>query len=260
MTLLLLAEGRGKTKAKDEERIYSEHFACVDCGLSFGELEPRNFTFNSPHGACRDCTGLGVKMEIDPELVIPNSSLSIAEGAVVPWARTATVSTWYMRLLEALARKHGFSLNTPVKDLTPEQLDLVLYGDKGQITLQYTGAGGSTNRWDTTFEGVITNLTRRYKETDSDYVKTEIEKYMAEIPCPACEGARLKPESLAVTVDDRNISQVTHAVHRRGAELGGPAAGPGHAAHGARADDRHADPQGDPRAARRSCTTSASTT
>ena len=193
----------------EEERTYSEHFACVDCGLSFGELEPRNFSFNSPHGACRECTGLGVKMELDPQLVIPNKNLSLAEGAVQPWARTSTVSTWYMRMLEALARKHRFSVHARVRELTEEQLNYVLYGDRGEITISYTGSGGHDNRWNTTFEGVIPNLSRRYKETDSDYIRTEIEKYMAENPCPACGGARLKPESLAVTVDERNISAVT---------------------------------------------------
>ena len=207
MVLLLMADA--KAKLKDEERMYSEHFACVFDGLSFGELEPRNFSFNSPHGACRECTGLGVKMELDPALVIPNRNLSIVEGAIVPWSRTATIGTWYMRLLNALARKHHFSLAVPVKEMTPEDLQLVLYGDKDKITIEYTSSVGGANRWDTTFEGVINNLTRRYKETDSDYIRTEIERYMAEIPCPACGGARLKPESLAVTVDGRNISQVT---------------------------------------------------
>src|SRR5437899_1501307 len=114
-----------------------------------------------------------------------------------------------MRMLEALARKHRFSIHAPIKELTPEQLNYVLYGDRGEITITYTGSGGHDNRWNTTFEGVIPNLSRRYKETDSDYIRTEIEKYMAENPCPACGGARLKPESLAVTVDERNISAVT---------------------------------------------------
>jgi excinuclease ABC subunit A len=206
MVQLLADEAKGQPA---DERTYSEHFACMDCGLSFGELEPRNFSFNSPHGACRECTGLGVKMELDSEMVIPNKNLSLAEGAVQPWARTSTVSTWYMRMLEALAKKHHFSIHEPVRELTPEQLNYVLYGDKGEITIQYTGSGGHANRWNTTFEGVIPNLSRRYKETDSDYIRTEIEKYMAENPCPACGGARLKPESLAVLVDRRNISEVT---------------------------------------------------
>jgi excinuclease ABC subunit A len=208
IVVVQLLPDKAKRRA-EEERTYSEHFACVDCGLSFGELEPRNFSFNSPHGACRECTGLGVKMELDPELVIPNKNLSLAEGAVQPWARTSTVSTWYMRMLEALARKHRFSIQAPIKELTTEQLDYVLYGDRGEITISYTGSGGHDNRWNTTFEGVIPNLSRRYNETDSDYIRTEIEKYMAENPCPACGGARLKPESLAVTVDERNISAVT---------------------------------------------------
>ena len=207
MTLLLMADAKAKTK--DQERVYSEHFACVYDGLSFGELEPRNFSFNSPHGACRECTGLGVKMELDPSLVIPNRTLSIQEGAIVPWSRAASTGTWYMRLLNALARKHKFRLDVPVMEMDEADLDLVLHGDEGNITLSYTSSGGHSNRWDTSFEGVIKNLTRRYKETDSDYVRTEIEKYMAEVPCAACGGARLKPESLAVTVDGRNISQVT---------------------------------------------------
>ena len=148
-------------------------------------------------------------MEIDPELVIPNKNLSLAEGAVQPWARTSTVSTWYMRMLDALARKHHFSVQAPVRDLTQEQLELVLYGDRGEITIHYTGSGGHDNKWNTSFEGVIPNLSRRYSETDSDYIRNEFEKYMAENPCPACGGARLKPESLAVLVDGRNISAVT---------------------------------------------------
>jgi excinuclease ABC subunit A len=207
--VLLLMEDK-KAKLKNEERTYSENFACPFDGYSFPELEPRNFSFNSPHGACKECTGLGVKMELDPSLVIPNRNLSIFEGAIVPWARAATVGTWYMRLLNALARKNGFSLSVPVKDMRPTDLNLVLYGDEDGITLEYTSSGGHANRWDTRFEGVINNLSRRYKETDSEYVRTEIERYMAEIPCPACHGARLKPESLAVTVNDLNISQVTH--------------------------------------------------
>jgi excinuclease ABC subunit A len=213
MNLLLSGAGaRGKSgkAAKDEERTYSEHFACNYDGLSFGELEPRNFSFNSPHGACRECTGLGVKMQIDPDMVIPNRSLSIAQGAIVPWSRTASVGTWYMRLMHAVARKHGFSLDVPVKEMKPEHLELVLHGDSSRVTLSYSGSSGREHRWDTSFEGVVNNLSRRHRETDSEYVRTEIEKYMAEVPCTACGGARLKPEALAVTVDGRNI----HAVSR----------------------------------------------
>jgi excinuclease ABC subunit A len=201
-------EGSGK-KAAAEERLYSEHFACAHCGLSFGEIEPRNFSFNSPHGACKACTGLGVKMEIDPDLVIPNRNLTLAEGAVQPWSRSSTVAAWYMRMLEAVARKNGFSVQVPVKELSEEQVRTILYGDGGSITMHYLGAGGHENKWDTTFEGVIPNLERRYRETDSDYVRQEIERFMAENPCPACNGARLKPESLAVTIDGTNIHRVS---------------------------------------------------
>jgi excinuclease ABC subunit A len=194
-----------------EERLYSEHFACVHCGVSLGEVAPRNFSFNSPHGACPDCTGLGVKMELDPDLVIPNKNLTIAEGAIQPWARASATSVWYQRLLEAVAEKHGFSAHVPIRKLTQEQLSVVLYGDRAgtMVTLRFTGHGGHVNRYDTTFEGVIPNLTRRYQETDSDYVRSEIERYMAANPCPTCRGARLRPESLAFTVAEKNIIEVT---------------------------------------------------
>jgi len=193
----------------EDERLYSEHFACADCGISLGEIAPRNFSFNSPHGACPDCTGLGVKMELDSSLIIPNKNLSLAEGAIQPWSRSAAEGTWRTRMLEALAKKHKFSLEVPVAQLSKKHLDLILYGDSAPVTLTFTSAGGHTNKWDTTFEGVVPNLERRYRETDSDYVRGEIERYMAANPCPACKGARLKPESRAVTVDDKNVTEVT---------------------------------------------------
>ena len=193
----------------EDERLYSEHFSCVHCGVSLGEIAPRSFSFNSPHGACSECTGLGVRMEIDTELVIPNRSLSLGEGAIQPWTRASATSTWYQRILEGLAKKHRFSLDVPVAKLAKKHLDLVLYGDPTPVTLTYTSNGGHRNQWDTTFEGVIPNLQRRYKETDSDYVRGEIERYMAANPCPGCGGARLKPESLAVTIDGRNVVEIT---------------------------------------------------
>ncbi len=193
----------------EDERLYSEHLACAHCGLSFGELAPRNFSFNSPHGACPDCTGLGMKMEIDPDLVIPNKNLSIAEGAIVPWSRASATSSWYMRILQAAARKHGFDLKTPVKELTKAQINTILYGDPKPVTVTYSGSGGHTNRWETRFEGVIANMARRYRETESDYVRNEFERYMAQVPCPTCHGSRLKPESLAVRVGGKNISETT---------------------------------------------------
>jgi len=205
-----VSAGNGRGAApKHEERLYSEHYACAFDGTNVGELAPRNFSFNSPHGACTVCTGLGVKMELDPALVIPNRDLSIEEGAIQPWSRAAATNTWYMRTLQAVGKKHGFKLDVPVSEMKQKHLDIVLYGDESPITLSYTASGGHTNKWDTTFEGVMNNLARRYKETDSDYIRSEIEKYMSAIPCNACKGARLKPETLAVTVADRNIVQVT---------------------------------------------------
>jgi len=200
---------RGERGVRREERLYSEHYACAFDGTNVGELAPRNFSFNSPHGACAECTGLGVKMELDAALVIPNREISIEEGAIAPWSRQAAVSTWYFRMVQALAKKHGFRLNVAVKEMKPKHLNLVLYGDEDRISISYQTSGGHTNRWDTPFEGVIPNLSRRYRETDSDYIRAEIEKYMSATPCKACKGARLKPESLAVTVADRSIVGVT---------------------------------------------------
>ncbi|MCI0849520.1 MAG: excinuclease ABC subunit UvrA, partial [Chloroflexi bacterium] len=192
-----------------EERLYSEHFACVDCSISLGEIAPRNFSFNSPHGACPTCTGLGVKRELDPDLVIPNRRLSINGGAIAPWSRASTTSTWRTRILEAVAEKHRFSLDVPISKLAKKHLDIVLYGDSKPVTVTFRGSGGHKNQWDTTYEGVVSNLQRRYSETDSDYVRGEIERYMASVPCPSCNGARLKPETLAVTIDEINIIDVT---------------------------------------------------
>ncbi len=186
--------------AEGEEHLFSEHFACVHCGISVGEIAPRSFSFNSPHGACPVCTGLGSKLEIDPDLVIPNKDLSITEGAILPWQRLSATSSWYYHILSKVARRQGFSLSTPVKKLSPEHLDLILYGKH---------RGGKGYHHEAGFEGVIPNLERRFRETESEYVRTEIEKYMTTKPCPSCHGSRLKPESLAVTVDDKSIVQVT---------------------------------------------------
>ncbi|MDP2934907.1 MAG: excinuclease ABC subunit UvrA [Dehalococcoidia bacterium] len=191
VALVALADG--------EEQLYSEHFACVHCGISIGEIAPRSFSFNSPHGACPTCTGLGTKLEIDPDLVIPNKGLSISEGAILPWQRLSATSSWYYHLLTKLARRHGFSLDTPVKKLSQEQLDLVFHGERR----------GGRSQTDSGFEGVITNLERRFRETESEFVRGELERYMSTKPCPTCNGKRLKPESLAVTVDGRNIAEVT---------------------------------------------------
>jgi len=194
-----------------QEQLFSEHFACADCGISLGELAPRNFSFNSPHGACPTCTGLGVKMELDPELVIGNRALSVNQGAIIPWAKSAATGAWFSRILEAVAKEYAFSLDTPLRDLEPGQIEVLLAGTQGKpVTVSYTNQYGRTHKYDTRFEGVLPNLQRRHKETDSEYMRGEIERYMTARPCPDCQGRRLKKETLAVTVAERNIAEVTH--------------------------------------------------
>jgi len=196
--------------ADGQELLFSEHFACVYCSLSLGEIAPRTFSFNSPHGACPACTGLGCKFEIDPNLVIPNKELSLAEGAIQPWSRNGTMSTWYNSILQSLAHRHGFSLSTPVKNLTEAQFHLILYGDDGEmIPTTYEDRYGRMRQYYTNFEGVIPHLERRYRETDSDAVRADIDRYMSSHPCLVCQGKRLKPESLAVTIVSKNIMDVT---------------------------------------------------
>ncbi len=191
------------------ERIFSEHFACPYDGTSIGEIEPRTFSFNSPHGACSRCTGLGVEMQIDPALVIPDRTKSIAQGALEAWTKSPTIPGWHLRQLLAVAEDQGFTLDTPIAELTEQQLNAVLYGTGDRvIPLRFTNQHGRTQVFDTRYEGVIPNLQRRYRETDSDYVRAEIEKYMAAIPCPACLGRRLRPEALSVLIDGRPISEV----------------------------------------------------
>ncbi len=187
-----------------EEMLFSEHFACVYCGLSFGEIAPRNFSFNNPHGACPVCTGLGYKQEIDPDLIIPNNDLSIAEGAIHPYRG----HTWYYYHLEQIARRYGFSLDTPVKNLSRENLDMVLYGENRQPRKK-TYRFGRRREFNTGMEGVIPRLERLYRDTSSDYSRMGIERYMVLRECPACGGKRLKPESLAVTIGTLNIMDVS---------------------------------------------------
>jgi len=196
--------------AGGEELLFSEHFACPYCNISLGEIAPRTFSFNSPHGACPACTGLGCNLRIDPDLVLPDKELSLGEGALQPWSRSGQLSTWHNSILEALAHHHGFSLDTPVKDLTEEQLNIILYGDGGEtVPAVYEDRYGHRRHYYTDFEGVISHLERRYRETESDSVKASIERYMSSTPCPVCRGKRLKPESLAVTVTGNNIMEVT---------------------------------------------------
>ncbi|HUX47963.1 MAG TPA: excinuclease ABC subunit UvrA [Dehalococcoidia bacterium] len=210
-TALKLGLGVVLVKVLDgEESLFSEHFACVYCGISLGEIAPRTFSFNSPYGACPACTGLGCKLEIDPNLVIPDKRLSLVEGAIQPWTRNGQVSTWYSSILQSLSRRHGFSLSSPVKELSEEIVHLILYGDGGEpVPATYEDRYGRMRQYYANFEGVIPYLERRYKETDSDSVRADIERYMSSNPCPACQGKRLKPESLAVTIVGKNIMDVT---------------------------------------------------
>ena len=198
-----------------KELTFSEAFACVYCGLSFEELAPRLFSFNSPYGACPACSGLGEKIEIDPWKVIPDRSKSIANGAVVPWSRNLgsgrypSMNPYYMQQLERVLRRCRAKATTPVEQLSEEVLDIVLYGTDREQTFEYTSRGGKTWEYRASFEGVVNNLQRRYSETSSEYVKEEIEKYMSASTCPSCNGARLKPEALAVTIGNRNIDDLT---------------------------------------------------
>src|SRR5680860_341349 len=209
---LRMSEGIAKVQIVDgDELTFSEKFACEDCGISIGEIEPRNFSFNSPHGACPECTGLGTKMEFDPDLVIPNRNLSLADGAVVPWMRSGFEnSSWYSALFKAVADHFDFSLDVPVRELPDEAVSAILHGSNGEnVTVQYASKRGRKRSYEIPFEGVIPNLRRRYAQTQSDYMREEIERYMTARPCPVCNGARLKPEILAVLVNSQSIVDLT---------------------------------------------------
>jgi len=210
-TALKLGSGVVLIKVLDgEELLFSEHFACVYCGISLGEIAPRTFSFNSPYGACPVCTGLGRKLEIDPNLVIPDKRLSLNEGAIQPWIRNGQLSTWTRSILQSLGHRHDFSLSTPIKDLSEEQLRIILYGDGGElIPATYEDRNGQLRQYYANFSGVIPYLERRHRETSSDYIREDIQRYMAASPCPACHGKRLKPESLAVTILSKDIMDVT---------------------------------------------------
>ncbi len=199
----------GEPVAPDTELHFSEHFACPECGISLGELEPRNFSFNSPYGACAECTGLGTKTEFDPDLIAPDRSLSIRQGALRPFVkRDGELTDWRLAMLKGVAKRLGFTIDTPLQNLSPEQFHALMYGTKGNVTVEFRNRWGRTRYIDTEFEGVINILKRRYEETESEYIKQELEQYMATRPCPACGGKRLKPESLAVTVGGKNIAEV----------------------------------------------------
>ncbi|MEA3459122.1 MAG: excinuclease ABC subunit UvrA, partial [Chloroflexota bacterium] len=195
--------------SRGEDLLFSEHFACPYCGISIGEIEPRTFSFNSPHGACPVCQGLGVRLEIDPDLVIPNKELTLSEGAIHAWDGSRRREGYYAQLLKAACEHFDIPMDVPVTQLTKKQLDILLYGNEEErISLSYRHRRGGWRHYETTFEGVIPNLKRRYEETGSDYIRGKIEGYMAHRPCPACKGARLKPEALAVTIAGKNIAKV----------------------------------------------------
>ena len=213
-TALKLGDGLVKVALEDgTEFLYSEHLACAYCGISLPEIEPRTFSFNSPHGACPACTGLGSLLEIDPDLVIPNKALSLSEGAIEPspfnLARNAEDDSYFGQLFEGVAEHFGFTMETPIEELTSEQVRGLLYGSGDEvIRLRYRNRYGHFREYETTYEGVIPNLQRRYKESSSDYMRAQIESFMSTRPCPTCGGKRLRPESLAVTVADKSIVEV----------------------------------------------------
>lgn len=192
---------------RDYEKKYSEHFACVDCGINFQELTPRMFSFNAPQGACPECNGIGVKMEIDPDLIIPNKNLTLNEGAVTPWAKSNKKENYYHQMLEAVSKHFNFSMDTPFNELTKEQQNIILYGcdDKIPFSFKRRNKSYQVNRQ---FEGVIPRMERLYIETKSNYSRKYISKFMSDRKCHVCHGKRLRPEVLAVTVGGKSIADV----------------------------------------------------
>ena len=208
---LALGEGilRVRVLDEDDDRIYSEQLACPRDMFALSEIEPRSFSFNSPHGACPDCSGLGMTMEVDPGLVVPDTSKSVPDGAIAPWSKSAAHSGWHRRMLDAVFELYSEEIDTPFTDLPSDLKQAVLYGLQDPIVVDFVNHRGRQRRYETQFEGVVNNLQRRHKETDSEWSRTEIERYMAAVPCHACHGARLKPEALAVQVDGRSIVEIT---------------------------------------------------
>ena len=194
-------------KTGEKERTFSESLACHECNLSFEELEPRSFSFNSPFGACAECSGIGTKLEVDEELIIPDDSISVNEGAIAPWAGGQS-SEYFLRLLEALAEDVKFNLDTPWKKLSVKAKEAIIHGFDYEVQVKFKNRYGRVRNYSTGFEGVIPFIHRRHAETDSDYSREKYEAYMRETPCPACKGARLKPEVLAVTIGGKSIAEV----------------------------------------------------
>src|SRR3989440_1037674 len=203
--LALVADADGK----GPERLFSERLACPEGGFSIGEIEPRTFSFNSPHGACPACTGLGTKLEPDPELVLGNPDISLKDGAVLPWQKSSGTAQYRMAILEGLSRKFKFSLDTPIKSLPKKAIDAILNGTEEPLKLTYENRSGQRRSYEYEWERVLPWLERQSRETTSEYIRADIERYMSERPCPVCKGKRLKPEALAVTIGGRNIAAVT---------------------------------------------------
>ena len=200
--------GRGRKESKPRTLIFSEKLACIDCGISYQEITPRLFSFNNPHGACPECTGLGTRMYFDAELVIPNPELSLREGAIAPWEKR--LSGWFHLILDALAKHYKFDIRKPFKELPESVRDVILNGSKGQkIEFWWEEEGDRRHTYQKEFEGVLNNLQRRWRETESDAAREELEKYMNVMPCPTCNGARLRPEALHVLVGGKTIRDVT---------------------------------------------------
>ena len=194
-------------KTVEYEKSYSEDFACTDCGISFQELTPRMFSFNAPQGACPACNGIGSKMEMNPDLVVPNKDLSLNEGAIVPWAKSDNKNNYYYQMLQAVAQHFKFSMDTPFKDLTEEQQHILLYGTNEKVSFNFKRRNRSY-RVNRKFEGVIARLERLFVETKSNYNRKYISKFMSDRKCPVCDGKRLKPEVLAVSVGDKSIIDI----------------------------------------------------
>jgi excinuclease ABC subunit A len=202
--LLIVVYG---TDENPKEKIYSEHFACTDCGINFEEISPRMFSFNSPHGACPECNGLGSKLEIDADLVVPDPELSLNEGAILPWSKSKHRDNYYGQMVRAVADHYGFSMDTPFKDLSPKYQEIILYGspDKIEFVFQRKNRLHRVHRY---FEGVVRRMERIYMETKSNYMRSYMGQFMSDRKCPACNGTRLRPESRSVTVGGKNIPQI----------------------------------------------------
>ena len=210
-TALGLAEGSAVVDIEDGPTLtFSQAFACLECGLSFEELQPRNFSFNSPYGACNGCSGIGTRYQVDASLVVPQEDMTLAEGAIAPW-RGRHRMTYYQRLIRAVAKAHDVDTEVPWKDLSESDKDLFLLGGRdGSYTIRYENRFGRQRSYDATYEGVMNWVERRYRDSESDSARASYQQYMRETPCASCDGGRLNPVTLAVTIADANIAEVSH--------------------------------------------------